>query len=134
MILSPGAMLRSNDRLRRVRGYGRHRDGGRIVAMLRGKGTPEDDMWAAADIGQSFATLVQLGNAGYTICLFALSKPEVADKGSSQCISGTGLPLVASMSGGNSREDTVDVYSSMPVDDAMGGTPPTTSNDDVGII
>ena len=134
MTLSPGAMPGSNDRLRRVRGYGRHRDGARIAAMLRGKGTPEDDMWAAADIGQPFATLVKLGSAGYTLCLFALSKPVVADKGASQRISGTRLRLVASTSGGNNREDSDDVSLSMPMDEATGGTPPTTSKDDVDTI
>lgn len=62
-----------------------------ILAILRGKGSPKDDMWVAAGIGQLFVTLVKLGNAGFTLCLFALSKPVVADKGAPQCISGTGL-------------------------------------------
>lgn len=56
-------------------------DGVQILAMLRGKGSPKDDMWVAASIGQLFATLVKLGNAGFTLCLFALSKRVVADKG-----------------------------------------------------
>jgi len=60
-------MWGSNDRLRRVRGYGRHRDGARVAAKLMDKGSPEDDTWTAADVGQPFTTLVKLGIAGFTL-------------------------------------------------------------------
>ena len=60
-------MWGSNDRLRRVRGYGRYRDGARVAAKLMDKGSPEDDTWAAADVGQPFATLVKLESAGFTL-------------------------------------------------------------------
>ena len=69
-------MRGSNDRLRRVRGYGRHRDGARVAANLVDKGSHEDDTWAAADVGQPFAILV---------------KPVVVTDGDSLHLSGTWL-------------------------------------------
>ncbi|CAN0517094.1 unnamed protein product, partial [Ectocarpus sp. 12 AP-2014] len=73
IFLGPDAAPSSNDRARRVRGYGRG-NSGRAAANLLKEADGGDDMWADALIGQPFATLVELVTGSHALCIFTLTK------------------------------------------------------------